>query len=120
MLLAEATLAIEQRYAEIGLSLGEVARQIATSERQLQRIFAELAGSSFRDELIAVRMEHAAELLSASALHVGIVARRVGYRQPAQFAKAFRRHHGLSPSEFRAARAPSHDVPTRAATPPAR
>ena len=31
-------------------------------------------------------------------------AHRVGYRQPAQFAKAFRRHHGVSPSDFRAAR----------------
>jgi AraC-like DNA-binding protein len=30
------------------------------------------------------------------------VAHRVGYRQPAQFAKAFRRHHGLAPSDFRA------------------
>jgi AraC-like DNA-binding protein len=28
----------------------------------------------------------------------------VGYRQPAQFAKAFRRHHGVSPSDYRAAR----------------
>jgi AraC family transcriptional regulator, regulatory protein of adaptative response / methylphosphotriester-DNA alkyltransferase methyltransferase len=25
----------------------------------------------------------------------------VGYRQPAQFAKAFRRHHGQAPSAFR-------------------
>jgi transcriptional regulator GlxA family with amidase domain len=29
------------------------------------------------------------------------VAARVGYRQPAQFAKAFRSHHGTSPSEYR-------------------
>jgi AraC-like DNA-binding protein len=25
----------------------------------------------------------------------------VGYRQPAQFAKAFRRHHDVSPSAYR-------------------
>jgi AraC-like DNA-binding protein len=25
----------------------------------------------------------------------------VGYRQPAQFAKTFRRHHGAPPSSFR-------------------
>jgi AraC family transcriptional regulator, regulatory protein of adaptative response / methylphosphotriester-DNA alkyltransferase methyltransferase len=30
------------------------------------------------------------------------VAHRVGYRQPAQFAKAFRRHRGIAPSDFRA------------------
>jgi two-component system response regulator YesN len=29
----------------------------------------------------------------------------VGYRQPAQFAKAFRRHLGVAPSDYRARRA---------------
>jgi AraC family transcriptional regulator of adaptative response / methylphosphotriester-DNA alkyltransferase methyltransferase len=32
------------------------------------------------------------------------VANSVGYRQPAQFAKTFRRHHGAPPSSFRGAR----------------
>ena len=102
-LLAEATLVLEQRHGEMGLSLGDVAHQIATSERQLQRVFAELAGSSFRDELTAVRMQHAARLLRTTELAVSAIAPRVGYRQAAQFAKAFRRHHGQSPSAFRAA-----------------
>jgi AraC family transcriptional regulator of adaptative response / methylphosphotriester-DNA alkyltransferase methyltransferase len=102
-LLGEATLAIEARYAEPDLSLGDVARQIATSDRQLQRVFAELAGSAFRDELAAVRMQHAARLLQGSVLPIGEIARLVGYRQAAQFAKAFRRHHGVSPSVFRRA-----------------
>jgi two-component system response regulator YesN len=29
------------------------------------------------------------------------VAHSVGYRQPAQFAKTFRRHHGAPPSSFK-------------------
>jgi AraC-like DNA-binding protein len=32
-------------------------------------------------------------------VHPGALA--VGYRKPAQFAKAFRRHHGAPPSAFR-------------------
>jgi AraC family transcriptional regulator, regulatory protein of adaptative response / methylphosphotriester-DNA alkyltransferase methyltransferase len=103
-LLAEATLAIEARFAEPDLALGDVAREIATSKRQLQRVFAELAGSAFRDELAAVRMQHAARLLQTTELPVGDVALQVGYRQAAQFAKAFRRHHDASPSVFRRAR----------------
>ena len=39
-------------------------------------------------------MDAAAELLAPRPLTVREVAHRVGYRQPAQFAKAFRRHHG--------------------------
>jgi AraC family transcriptional regulator, regulatory protein of adaptative response / methylphosphotriester-DNA alkyltransferase methyltransferase len=102
-LLAEATVAIEAHYADPDLSLEQVARRIATSSRQLQRVFAELAGTTFRAELNAVRMQHAAELLQTSALPVGAIARRVGHRQPAHFANAFRRHHGLSPTAFRRA-----------------
>jgi AraC family transcriptional regulator of adaptative response / methylphosphotriester-DNA alkyltransferase methyltransferase len=100
-LLAEATLAIERRHAEPSLGLADVAREIATSSRQLQRVFSELAGSGFRDELAAVRMQHGAALLRTTSLPVAEVARRVGYRQGAQFAKAFRRHHGVSPSGLR-------------------
>ena len=47
-------------------------------------------------------MDRAAELLARRGLTVREVAHRVGYRQPAQFAKAFRRHQGLAPSAFRA------------------
>jgi AraC-like DNA-binding protein/ABC-type transporter Mla MlaB component len=102
-LLAEATLVMEARHGDPGLSLEDVARDIATSSRQLQRVFGELAGGAFRDELAAIRMAHGAELLQTTDLPVATVARRVGYRQAAQFAKAFRRHHGVSPSGLRRA-----------------
>ena len=100
-LLAEATLVMEARHGDPTLSLDDVAREIATSSRQLQRVFSELAGRAFRDELAAVRMQHGAELLLTTDLPVAEIARRVGYRQAAQFAKAFRRHHGVSPSGLR-------------------
>ena len=44
-------------------------------------------------------------MLAPARLTVREVAHRVGYRQPAQFAKAFRRHLGVAPSDYRAARA---------------
>jgi transcriptional regulator GlxA family with amidase domain len=99
-LLDEARAIMHADFAE-DLSLDDVAGRIATSRRQLQRVFAEIGGSGFREELAAIRMERAAELL-AGPLPVGEVARRVGYRQSAQFAKAFRAHHGVVPSEYRA------------------
>jgi transcriptional regulator GlxA family with amidase domain len=46
-------------------------------------------------------MHHARVLLSADEIPVRAVAVRVGYHQPAQFAKSFRRHHGESPSVYR-------------------
>ena len=85
------------------LALDDVARRVATSRRQLQRAFAEAGETSFRTYLQRARMERAAELLRGSAAPVNQVASAVGYRQPAQFAKAFRRHHGAPPSAFRSA-----------------
>jgi AraC family transcriptional regulator of adaptative response / methylphosphotriester-DNA alkyltransferase methyltransferase len=96
----EALAAIERDYADENLSLDSVARSIATSRRQLQRVFGE-RHTGFRRELQRVRMTRAAELLLDRALPVAAVARAVGYRQPAQFSKAFRHHHGRPPSEAR-------------------
>ena len=83
------------------LSLDVIARRVASSRRQLQRVYAEIGHTTFREHLTEVRMQRAAELLAGGNLTVREVANRVGYRQPAQFAKAFRRHHGAPPSSFR-------------------
>jgi AraC-like DNA-binding protein len=96
----DACAVIERRYAE-PLSVAEVAREIGTSPRQLQRVFEEIGGRSFRTHLAVVRMARARELLLDHGGTVRNIAATVGYSQPAQFAKAFRRHHGVSPSELR-------------------
>jgi transcriptional regulator GlxA family with amidase domain len=101
-LFEDAARVVEAEYAA-DLSLTDVARRVASSRRQLQRAYAEIGQTTFREHLTGVRMQRAAELLSGHPLTVREVARRVGYRQPAQFAKAFRRHHGISPSDLRSA-----------------
>jgi transcriptional regulator GlxA family with amidase domain len=96
----EAVQVIESKYAS-DLDLDQLAREIATSRRQLQRVFSEVGDTSFREYLAKVRMRHAARLLREGAIPVREVAQSVGYRQPAQFAKAFRRHHGTAPSSLK-------------------
>jgi len=78
------------------LELDTLARRLASSPRQLQRAFAEAGRTSFRTYLRQVRMERAGELLRDGSPRVWEVAEAVGYSQPAQFAKAFRRHHGYA------------------------
>lgn len=117
--LFEEAVAIIEAHFQQDLDLDVVARRIATSRRQLQRSFAEVGGTSFRDYLADVRMRQALRLLRESSAPVREVAVSVGYRQPAQFAKAFRRHHGVAPSDCRAAdpaaATPSPDGPERLA-----
>ncbi len=99
-LFEEAASIIDREFAR-PLELDAVARELATSRRQLQRAFTETAGVSFRTFVAQVRMQKALELLRSGDMPVRDVANAVGYRQPAQFAKTFRRHHGAPPSSFR-------------------
>jgi AraC-like DNA-binding protein len=83
------------------LTVDEVAHRIATSRRQLQRVIAEVGGTTFGRLMAQARMAAAERLLHDRALPVHKVAERVGYRQPAQFAKSFRRRYGASPRDYR-------------------
>lgn len=107
-------MAIVESEFSTDLALDDIARRVASSRRQLQRAYAEIGETTFREHLTRVRMDRAAQLLGDRAMTVREVARRVGYRQPAQFAKAFRRHLGVAPSDYR-----TRSVPSRfeAATP---
>ena len=93
----EATAIIESEYGR-DIDVDVVARRVFTSRRQLQRAFAEIGGTTFRGYLTGVRMSHAVVLLRRGRAPVSEVATRVGYREPADFAKAFRRHQGRPPS----------------------
>jgi len=83
------------------LTVDDVAYQIATSRRQLQRVIAEIGGTTFGQLLARARMAAAERLLHDPEIPVKEVARRVGYRQPAQFAKSFRLRYGATPREYR-------------------
>ncbi len=114
-LFEEATAIVRYEYGS-ELALDEIAARIASSRRQLQRAFSEIGKTTFRAYRTDVRMDRAAQLLIISEMTVREVAHSVGYRQPAQFAKAFRRRHGNAPSVYRSLNAPnelgaSHSVP---------
>ena len=96
----DAAAIVHARYAE-PLTVEEISRLVASSPRQLRRAFTEAGGISFREFVAGVRMTNAAQLLADTRLPVAEVGRRVGYREPSRFSKAFRRTYRLSPSEFR-------------------
>jgi|HubBroStandDraft_6_1064221.scaffolds.fasta_scaffold136316_1 AraC-like DNA-binding protein len=94
-----ARLLVQRRYGE-HLTVEIVAKTLASSPRQLQRAYAQFGRRTFHEDLLARRMIAAAELLSKPSIPMRDVARMVGYSQ-SHFARAFRRHYGVSPSAFR-------------------
>lgn len=103
-LYADAEELIESEHAS-ELTLGAVARRIGGSRRQLQRVFAEVGGTTFRSLLTAARMHAARELLTGTELPVAEVGRRVGYPRADAFSDAVQRHFGRPPTALREERA---------------
>ncbi len=79
----------------------ELAKQIGTSGEHLRRLCRTGHGRSPLRHVTFLRMRRAAALLSSHALTVEAVAAQVGYENPFAFSTAFKRHIGLTPSDYR-------------------
>lgn len=81
-------------------TLSSVARELRTSERQLQRRLAQ-HGQSFTEALEQVRREQALNHLRHTQLPLAKVAQMSGYAEPSSFHRAVRRWTGLTPLAVR-------------------
>jgi AraC-like DNA-binding protein len=84
-------------------SLEGIARELRISARTLRRRLDE-RGASFQQLLREVRHARAVAYLADTAQSVERVAAQLGYGDPSNFRRAFRRWTGLAPSDFRARR----------------
>ncbi|PRX61092.1 two-component system response regulator YesN [Cohnella sp. SGD-V74] len=104
-LLTSAREYIDAHYMDSQLKVEDVAKHFYIQPRYLLKIFKEGLGMSVSDYLFETRMQKAKELLTSGRnLRLTNVAEMVGYGDPAHFSKSFKRHTGLSPSEYEATR----------------
>lgn len=92
--------AIESVLNQPGVSLQLTASIVGTSARTLQRWLAE-RDTSFSRLLQAIRFQRAQHLLKDPEMRLKEISKRLGYTDPANFMRAFRRWTGVGPSEFR-------------------
>ena len=83
------------------VSIEELASQIGISRGYLTRLVKDITGMSPKQYLINVRMVAAADYLKEGAMSIGEIAEACGYEDPLALSKAFRRHYGISPTEYR-------------------
>lgn len=93
-------------------SLDEVANEQAMSARTLIRRLKD-EGTSYQQLLDAVREELACWLLLQTTMSVEAIAERLGYGDPSNFSRTFRRWMGMTPREFRATHAQHPGEPPR-------
>jgi two-component system, response regulator YesN len=91
---------IDVNFSE-NLSLNKVASKVFMSPTYFSALFKSKTGENFCDYLSKVRMENAASMLTDSKFKTFEVSETVGYKNPRYFSDAFKRYHGLTPTEFR-------------------
>ncbi|MEM7478409.1 MAG: GyrI-like domain-containing protein [Planctomycetota bacterium] len=96
----DATLAAEKDFSA-ELTVPMLAEIAGMSDKHFQRAFQAVIGESPKSYLRRVRLQYAAYCLVWSEASVDEIARTFGFLTHAGFTKAFRRHYGTSPKNFR-------------------
>lgn len=74
------------------IHLGDLANLLHLSERQTERLVKEYTGNSFRNELAAIRINIAKNLLKYSQMSMREICEYVGYKSYAGFWKAMKKY----------------------------
>lgn len=86
------------------IGVEDLAALVPVSRSSLYNLFLREIGRPMAKELTRVRINEARNLLASTNHPVGEIASRCGFASLISFSRAFSRHTGISPSEFRAAR----------------
>jgi len=101
----EALIHISRHYHE-NITVKNVAEALYVSESYLMHAFKDNLGYTFNEYLTAYRLMKAKELLLNTNHHVYEIATMVGYGDVKYFSQVFRKHTGMTPSEFTRKRRP--------------
>ncbi len=83
-----------------GITLEQVAGELNMSSRTLIRKLSQQQ-ASFKGLLLEARQKKARYLLSSTGLFLEEISDLLGYKDPANFTRAFNQWQGMTPSEFR-------------------
>ncbi|MFZ5757981.1 MAG: AraC family transcriptional regulator [Pseudomonadota bacterium] len=91
---------LEQHTGRNVLDLEQVAEQLNTTSRTLQRRLRE-EGTSFQKLRDGLRYRQAQSMLRDAGFDVATIAATLGFSEPTTFHRAFKAWSGMSPAEFR-------------------
>ena len=92
------------RYLQLNAAnadLNAMAAELHYSPEYTSRQIRRITGRTFIQLLTTVRLENAEHLLRDTALPVADIAATVGYESTEHFIRTFRRHKGMTPTDYR-------------------
>lgn len=82
-------------------NIEKLARDMFISKTHFYRIFKTLYHCSPQQFITKEKMKKAERLLTYSAYQISEIAGNLGYNHPTQFHRDFKKHHGITASEYR-------------------
>jgi DNA-binding response OmpR family regulator len=92
--------AINKNLSDSDFNVDMLTQEVGISRAQLHRKMKEMTGISTSEFIRNIRLEQAARLLKEQKINVTQVAYTVGFSNLAHFSTIFRKHFGVSPSEY--------------------
>jgi AraC-like DNA-binding protein/ligand-binding sensor protein len=91
---------VEEHFDE-PITLTEAAKVVNTSVRYFCKVFKNYTGITFVDYLTRLRVEKSKDLLMNPNRRISEAAFEVGFESLTQFNRSFKKHTGMTPTEFR-------------------
>lgn len=92
--------AINKNLSNSDFNVDMLTEEVGISRAQLHRKMKEMTGIPASEFLRNIRLEQAARLLKEQKVNVTQVAYAVGFSNLAHFSTVFRKHFGVSPTEY--------------------
>lgn len=91
------------------VNLDTAAELVYMSPAYVSHYFSTRCKMTFSDCVLTLRMQEAARLLQDPGLKIYDVSERLGYKNPTNFTRTFRKHFGTSPKDYRYSYFGRHD-----------
>lgn len=91
---------VAARYGD-QIAISTIAADLEYTDSHICNVFKKETGKTINEYLTQYRIEQATSLLRDHSLRLYEICDRVGYKDYKHFVALFKRHHGMSPSEYR-------------------
>ena len=93
---------INEHVSDPEFNVERMSEEIGLSRAQLHRKMKEITGISSSEFIRNIRLEQAAKLICEGKINITQVAYAVGYNNQTHFSTVFKKHYGMSPTEYAA------------------